>query len=252
MVTVQPAPTEISKIGGSEFAQFKKAFREFHGGMHQELLEELGPKVLTDLHMNDLPGRVEKLADRYNPLFRKDDLQNHVFTLMEIKRGISGDPSCDVHVLFDGDRTRLGDPTVAMEARWREAGGKVEMTNATMSFKKRGSTALGGDFKVWFDPHIGQMTGLEITNKEMQAALRAVMYSERGAAGVNPQGAISFVDNPKGFEAACKLLALHTGLEKEVFQDGFDVRKTLANFIETGTLQERAGVVSPVIIKEAS
>jgi len=37
--------------------------------MHKELLEELGPKALTDLHMDDLPGRVEKLADRYDPLF---------------------------------------------------------------------------------------------------------------------------------------------------------------------------------------
>jgi len=78
----------------------------------------------------------------------------------------SGDPSCDVHILFDGDRTRLGDPTVAMEARWREA---------------------GGDFKVWFDPQTGQMTGVEVISTEVQDALRAVMESERPG-GVNSQG----------------------------------------------------------------
>ena len=67
--TPGPAPIEIAKLRGREFVQFKKAFKEFHGGMHKELLEELGPKALTDLHMDDLPGRVEKLADRYDPLF---------------------------------------------------------------------------------------------------------------------------------------------------------------------------------------
>jgi len=99
----------------------------------------------------------------------------------------SGDPSCDVHILFDGDRTRLGDPTVAMEARWREAGGEVEMTNAEMNFKKRDSTTFGGDFKVWFDPQTGQMTGVEVISTEVQDALRAVMESERPG-GVNSQG----------------------------------------------------------------
>jgi len=242
---------EIRAGGGSEFAQFKKAFKEFHGGMYVESLEELGSKVLKDLGMTDLTGYVEKLTDKPRPWFKKDDLQNHVFTSMEVKRDISGRQGCDVCVLFDGDRKNLSDPTVAMEARWREAGGRMEMTNATMNFKKRGSTAFGGDFKVWFNPETGQMKGLQVSGDNLKKELRVFIEAE-GKRLVGAQGNISFDDNREGFEEACNFLEIHTGLNINDFKDGFEVKRTLAEFIETGTVQERAGVVSPVIVKKAS
>ncbi|MFH0942990.1 MAG: hypothetical protein V1810_02330 [Candidatus Beckwithbacteria bacterium] len=252
MVTVAPAVQETAAIQ-NEFPGFNEALRVFYANnqeLHNIYLEEFGPKVLRDLGLTDLTGRVEQFRGMDEPKFMKKDKKKHVSTSIEAKRDNLGKGKvCDVEVAFDGDPNSFTDPTVSMLARWRQGeAGEVEMTNVLIGFKKRGHEGRRKDIEVWFNPN-GQMTGLKATDEKIKDKLWEAMRLERQG-DVN-QGEISFADNDAGFETACNFLALQTGLSKEIFQDGFDVRATIREFITTGTVQEKDGAVSPVIVRKA-
>jgi len=244
---------EKQEINLDQYPKFTKAFDKAYPYKTTELtgrrtpLERLGVDFLDSFGLGDFSGKIvrDKKTEHLD-FFNYADFDKHIFATIETIGVMQSNPRIKMDVSFDGDRERQDDPKVSISLIWGADSGSQnkKLRGVGIAWKRKDKIFPSDEIEVRLDPESGQLNGVKIPAEDLrdewEEATGIMLQPNVNVAELDPTGS--------DYNKATEFLTQLTGVPKDVFSSGIDVKATVKELL-AGNIEKHNNVVSPKMVK---